>query len=283
MNLINAVEDTLTKKKINFGGKSYTFGGLFGIGNTASKGTTIFDLPKNMVDYVEDTAEETVAGYEGKLTYAQKQSIMRRHGLNPRNYAKIRLVEEQTNALIHDLITTGTNENAVALLENAAANNQAIDALMEAAGESMVAQQQVTTTQLLNVATAITRLEIGLNNFSGMVATQQIKEDYTEELKAQEREQRAMQRENERRKWTVMQDWWEYEKENCVICHSGFSACIPGIFMEPCVNRQGTIQTYGYPFNTGNGLFSKCDVVFLQHCQAHCHRPGACLNPLERL
>jgi conjugal transfer/entry exclusion protein len=68
MNLVNNVQDTLTKKTINFGGKNYTFGGLFGFGQ-GGQGTTIFDLPKNIVDYVDETSGETVAGYEGKLTY----------------------------------------------------------------------------------------------------------------------------------------------------------------------------------------------------------------------
>ena len=50
MNLVNNVQDTLTKKTVSFGGKQYTFGGLFGFG-AGSEGTTIFDLPKNVSDY----------------------------------------------------------------------------------------------------------------------------------------------------------------------------------------------------------------------------------------
>jgi hypothetical protein len=99
MNLINNVQDTLTKKTITFGGKRYTFGGLFGFGKGSDK-TTIFDLPKNVADYVSETANDVVAGYAGKLTYKQKEAIMRRTGLSPRNYAKIHLMEEQTNTLI---------------------------------------------------------------------------------------------------------------------------------------------------------------------------------------
>jgi hypothetical protein len=50
MNLINNVEDTLTKKTIAFGGKKYTFGGLFGFGKSSGE-TTLFDLPKNVADW----------------------------------------------------------------------------------------------------------------------------------------------------------------------------------------------------------------------------------------
>jgi len=113
LKLINDVQDTLTKKKIYFGGKSYTFGGLFGFGE-GSDGTTIFDMPKNIVDYVMKTTEDVTAGYEGKLTYEQKEAIMRRHNLSPRNYARLRIVEEQSNALLQKMLTTGTGEHAEA-------------------------------------------------------------------------------------------------------------------------------------------------------------------------
>jgi hypothetical protein len=209
MNLINAVEDTLTKKTINFGGKNYTFGGLFGFGNS-SPGTTIFDLPMNVLDYVEETADQVTAGYEGRLSYRQKEVLMSRYGLSPRNYAKLRLVEEVTANLIDQLLMSGTNEHTQALLEEAHANQVAIDDLSQAAGESMVAQQQATVQALLNIATAETRLEIGINNLSSYIATQDLLEAQRAELEAQQREIEAMRRENERRKLIAPADWELY-------------------------------------------------------------------------
>jgi hypothetical protein len=47
---------------------------------------------------------------------------MQKTGLSPRNYAKLHLVEEQTNTLIKDMLTTGTNENVAALLAQAGEN-----------------------------------------------------------------------------------------------------------------------------------------------------------------
>jgi hypothetical protein len=207
MNLINAVEDTLTKKTINFGGKKYTFGGLFGFGQ-GSENTTVFDLPKNIIDYVDETAHETIKGYEGRLTYKQKEAIMRRHGLSPRNYAKIRMVEEQTNVLIKDMLTSGTNENAIALLHQAAENQKAIDAISTAAGESMVGHQQATTSALLYIATGLTRLEIGVNRLSGYMAQSHVQDQYIEELKAKQEEIQAQNIRNERIKWTEFQPWF---------------------------------------------------------------------------
>jgi hypothetical protein len=197
MNLINNVQDTLTKKTVSFGGKKYTFGGLFGFG-AGSEGTTIFDLPKNVSDYVSETSDDLVAGYEGKLTYKQKEAIMRRTGLSPRNYAKIHLVEEQTNTLIKDMLTTGTNENVAALLSQAGENAGAIDAMTQAAGESMVAQQQATTTALLQAAVGITRLEAGVGRLAGFMAHKEISEKIKQETGEDLREEQELIRRNEK-------------------------------------------------------------------------------------
>jgi hypothetical protein len=209
MNLINDVEDTLTRKTVSFGGKNYTFGGLFGFGR-GSPGTTIFDLPKNIQDYVDETADEVTAGYDGRLSYRQKEALMRRYGLSPRNYAKIRLVEEQTAELVSRLLVTGTEEHAAALLEEAHANQKVIDDLMSNAGESMVAQQQATTHALLNIATGITRLENGVNNFSSYMANRNISEDQKKEIEAREREITRMQKDNEALKTVAPADWELY-------------------------------------------------------------------------
>jgi hypothetical protein len=197
MNLINNVQDTLTKKKITFGGKQYTFGGLFGLGE-GSKGTTIFDLPKNVTDFVVDSAEDTIAGYEGKLTYKQKEAIMRRHGLSPRNYATVRLVEEQSQTLIKEMLTVGTGESVEQTLKEAAENQTVIQTLMNGAGESMVAQQQATTSAILNLATGVAKLEAGMNRYTAFAAHQAVEADTLKELEAQQREIEAMKKENER-------------------------------------------------------------------------------------
>jgi hypothetical protein len=195
LNIINAVSDTLTQKVTKFGGKEYTVGGLFGFGK---EGTTIFDLPKNLYDYVDETAEEIVAGYAGKLTYNQKAAIMRKYNISPRNYAKWRFVEEQTAEMLEKMFTTASDENASALMEEAYSNAKGIDAMIEAADESMVAQQQVTTQAILNVANAIVRLEIGFNRLGGMIAQQEVADRQIKELHATQAEINQMLRENER-------------------------------------------------------------------------------------
>jgi hypothetical protein len=197
MNLINNVQDTLTKKTVTFGGKKYSFGGLFGLG-AGSEGTTIFDLPKNVADYVSETADDLVAGYAGKLTYKQKEAIMRRTGLSPRNYAKIHFVEEQVNTLLKDMLTTGTNENISALLKQAGENTKGIDAMMQAAGESMVAQQQVTTNAILQLAVAITRMEAGVGRLSGFLGQKMVAERIQREANEDLRDEFELIRKNEK-------------------------------------------------------------------------------------
>jgi cell division protein FtsB len=209
MNLINNVEDTLTRKTINFGGKNYTFGGLFGFGR-GSPGTTVFDLPKNIQDYVEETADEVTAGYEGRLSYQQKEAVMRRYGLSPRNYAKVRLVEEQTSELVRKLLTAGTGEHAAALLEEAHENQKAVDDLMSAAGESMVGQQQAAAHALFTIATGLTRLEGGVNRFAAYAAGRDVAEDQKREIEARERELREMRKQNEKLKTVAPADWELY-------------------------------------------------------------------------
>jgi hypothetical protein len=197
MNLVNNVQDTLAKKTITFGGKKYTFGGLFGFGE-GSEGTTIFDLPKNVADYVSDTANDLVAGYAGKLTYKQKEAIMRRTGLSPRNYAKIHLVEEQVNTLLKDMLTTGTDENVAALLTQAGENSKGIDAMMMAAGESMVAQQQATTSAILQMTVGITRLEAGVGRLAGFMGQQYVAERIQRETNEDLRDEFELLRKNEK-------------------------------------------------------------------------------------
>jgi hypothetical protein len=209
MNLVNAVEDTLTRKTVSFGGKNYTFGGLFGFG-AGSPGTTIFDLPKNTLDYVDETASQVTAGYENRLSYRQKEALMSRYGLSPRNYAKLKLVEEAAQGLVNQLITSGTDEYTLAQLQEAHENQRVIDDLTRAAGESMVAQQQATTQALLTIATGLTRLEIGINGFAAYIANRDISEDQRAEVEAQQREIEAVRMQNDRRKLIAPADWELY-------------------------------------------------------------------------
>jgi hypothetical protein len=208
MNLINSLEDTLTKKTVSFGGKKYTMGGLLGFGDSASRGTTIFDLPKNLSDYVEETAHEAMAGYEGKLTYAQKEAVMRMWGLSPRNYAKIRLVEENMNDFIRKLSMSAQGENYKMILEQVWETHNTVSAMMEAADESLNNQMQATTHAILALGTSLARMENGLNNLGGFLASREITEQQKELYEAQMREIRAVRRETSRKKWSQYEPWF---------------------------------------------------------------------------
>jgi hypothetical protein len=71
----------------------------------------------------------------------------------------------------------------------------------------MVAQQQVTTQAILNLANAIVRLEIGFNRTSGMIAQREVADRQIKELQATEHEIDQMLRENERIKWSGIKSY----------------------------------------------------------------------------
>jgi hypothetical protein len=70
--------------------------------------------------------------------------------------------------------------------------------MTQAAGESMVAQQQATTTAILQVATGITRLEAGLGRLEGFLAQEEISERIKRETDEDLREERELFKANER-------------------------------------------------------------------------------------
>jgi 3-methyladenine DNA glycosylase Mpg len=107
-------------------------------------------------------------------------------------------VEEQMNTLLKDMLTTGTDENVAAVLTRAGENQQGIAAMMEAAGESMVAQQQATTTAILELSTGITRLEAGVGRLAGFMAQNEIAGQIKRETDADMREEEELFRKNER-------------------------------------------------------------------------------------
>lgn len=196
MNLINDVKHTLENKTVTCMGKQYTVAGLFGIGKYGKN--TLLGLPFDTLDYVKNAGEEIAKGYAGKLTYREKQAIMNKWGLDPENYAYVKLVEEQANSLVNDLIVSGSQEHIDAQLAKAAENNKALLALSQNADDSIVAGIQATTGATIELKNMCGNIWGSLQKYTGAYAEQCALEKVSKEA---EKTFKRKEIERQQKKW----------------------------------------------------------------------------------
>ena len=198
LNRINSVKNTLENRTVTFGGKQYSAAGLFGIGKYGKN--TLLDIPMDLWDYTKETAQEAAAGYAGKLTYRQKQQIMNKWGLDPENYAMVKLVEEQANNGLTALFTKGSDEYYTEAITAMIKENEAIDQMKNAAGESLVSGMSVTTETLLQLKGWIAELSSGVNQYGATwaknEAAKQAYEKAKEDAAYAEKEMRKLEYHN---------------------------------------------------------------------------------------
>lgn len=192
MNLVNDVKNTLENKTVTCMGKQYSVAGLFGIGKYGEN--NLLGMPLDALDYVKNTGKEIAKGYAGKLSYAEKQAIMKKWGLDPENYAYVKLVEEQTNSLITDLIIDGSHEHIDAQLAKAAQNNEALLALSQNADDSITAGIQSSVAATIELKNLCSNMWGSLQKYGAAFATKS-----TEEKLRKETEKEATRKEIERR------------------------------------------------------------------------------------
>jgi prefoldin subunit 5 len=196
MDLVNNIYDTFTKKKINFGGKNYTFGGLLGMPG-ADPGTTIFDLPRNTVEYLLESTEEGFAGYNNKLSRQQKEAIMQKYGMSPRNYYNYRLVEQLVPLQIDKALADASDASEELRMRVHNERNQYIEDLSTIAGDSVVAAVQTLVPALLGIGDDILHLRSDIVEINSRIASNQFKQDTINEMKAQQRLEEAEKRQKE--------------------------------------------------------------------------------------
>lgn len=198
LNLLNDVKYTLENKTVTTMGKQYSVAGLFGIGKYGQN--TLLGLPADASEYVRKAGKEVAQGFEGTLTYAQKQAIMSKWGLDPENYAYVKLIEEQVTDLSRQLFIEGTEEWYTAKLKEAADTNDGLMDLMQKAGEdgSMMSQFQATGSLILHLKETFMNLEHGVQRTAALWATEAERKKIQEELKE---EQKTMEREKERKEF----------------------------------------------------------------------------------
>jgi len=187
MNILNDIEDAFTKKKFYFNGKGYTFGGLMGIGPGADRGTSFASLPKTITEFFVDNIEEGAAGYAGKLTDKQRQAIMSKYGLSPRNYYKFRMAEETASELIGKIFQKGTKESFEIVIKNAIDEGSALEEALKVADDSLVAQNKVAIMALDRLANYMIRLNNDVSEMASYFIHYNYIKDTEKEIEAQQR------------------------------------------------------------------------------------------------
>lgn len=196
MNLLNNVKHTLENKTVTAMGKQYTVAGLFGIGKYGQN--NLMNMPASAYDYVKKTGEEIAKGYAGKLTYREREAIMNKWGLDPENYAYVKLVEEQASDLIGQIFTKGSEEWYTAQLEEAAKTNEGLMDLMQEAADSgsTMKEMQATGSIILSLKGDILNLIHGVRETGAMFATEATRQKVAEEA---QKENDALRREKRRK------------------------------------------------------------------------------------
>jgi cell division protein FtsB len=205
MNLLNDVRDTLFKKKITFGGKSYTMMGTVAqLYNTKGLG-----LVSDVVSYAKQQFNEAAKGYAKNTTYKEREALWRKYGLSPENYFVAEAAGDALNEAVVDLFTTTSHETIEKLMEDAATQQLIITQMMGDADESVVGNLQTVTYGLSAVDSSI-------NNLHQMMAAQmradvnrKLKEDIEAEAAKEQKKTEAWQRrEEERSRLHSFEDWY---------------------------------------------------------------------------
>ncbi len=128
MNKVNNLTDSLTKKSISFGGMNVSIADLCGAGDP---GKNLLNFTENAWNHTVSSTEDAVAGYVGKLDYKQKQKIMKKYGMSPRNYATLELANYQLSELVKSSNIEGTIEGQQQLLEEYENGANALNTLVK--------------------------------------------------------------------------------------------------------------------------------------------------------
>lgn len=188
MNKINDLQDSLTKKGIKFGGMEVSMADLCGAGDPDK---TVFGFVQNAWDYSTDKENgafsDAIKGWEGKLDYKQRQAIMRKYGMSPRNYATIEYGNYQLSELVKESGLWATEEGQKARLEEIENEANAIATLSKNAPDgSVYAQTQMVNSSLAELIRMFGRMHSTLERSVGLSAAK-IKSDKIEEsVKMQE-------------------------------------------------------------------------------------------------
>lgn len=196
MNRINDLQDSLNKKSISFGGMKVSVADLCGAGD--NPGENVFGFVKNAWDYSTDTENgafsDAIKGWEGKLSYKQRQAIARKYGMSARNYASLEYGNYQLNKLIVESNLQATEEGQKQLLEQIENDANAINTMAKNAPEgSVYAQTQMLNSSVAQLDRNIGNLHNSLNKGFGLVGSWFKSQKMEEAVKQQEQAEKKEQ------------------------------------------------------------------------------------------
>lgn len=188
LNRINDLHDALNKKSISFGGMNVSVADLCGAGDSDKN---IFGFVKNAWDYSTDTENgafsDAIKGWEGKLSYKQRQAIARKYGMSARNYASLEYGNYQLNKLIVESNLQATEEGQKQLLEQIENDANAINTMAKNAPEgSVYAQTQMLNSSVAQLDRNLGNLHNSLNKGFGLVGSWFKSQKMEEAVKQQE-------------------------------------------------------------------------------------------------
>lgn len=189
MNKINDLRDSLNKKSISFGGMNVSIADLCGAGDNPGK--NVFGFVKNAWEYSTDAENgafsDAIKGWEGKLSYKQKQAIARKYGMSAKNYAALEYGNYQLNKLIGESGLQATEEGQKELLEQIENDANAINTMAKKAPEgSVYAQTQLMNSSLAQLDRNLGNLHNSLNKGFGLVGSWFKSQKMEEAVKQQE-------------------------------------------------------------------------------------------------
>lgn len=154
MNKVNDLQDSLTKKSVKFGDVSFSVADLCGAGDP---GKDLVGFAKNAWNVTVEAGNDAVAGYTGKLTYKQKQAIMKKYGMSPKNYATLQLANYQLSESLKKSNLESTEEGISMRLGDVMADAEALKQAADKLPEGNINGQ----VQMLNSGLAQTEILIG--------------------------------------------------------------------------------------------------------------------------
>lgn len=207
----NNIKMAITKPSINCGNAKYSIADLCGFTHPDPV-NGLWESRKNILTaitdyktYMTDNVKEAVDGLVKGLNYKQKEAIMKKYGVSPRNYFLTQTAHVEVLKAANNVLANINDEAKSARLEETILrNNMVLNACLETTdsdGNPTMAGMQESMLYLFNnLSVGIEELRSTMYETSGMAAAASIEQDRREQVKANaESDQMEMQNKKDAR------------------------------------------------------------------------------------